>query len=535
MPEKTQLLKSDETMVQSQEQQSTSQQLTNRFVPNSTEESTGDLVRQVYEAFSGLGTDEQAVHRVLNLPHQQLKMVIAQYEATYKEKFIPRLRDEMKSFWSDEDWQFAAYQLKTAGFGAYLPKETATNFTIKRSGIKSSHTRKAVYPGDRVSYQLNQNYDSYQWYAVNDFNTTEAYDKKNGSMTKGSSAAVGSFKAGFPGSHKIVCKASKKGQAPIFYEFQQEVHSYAEELGVENVSFEYLAHFLAYKDEDFINQGQTNSPSKSWQQANKILRRMGYDLRTAHVYHGRQDFDAVRIQPLRGLSKNPVIAFRGTQPTHIEDITTDLNPVGVGFDQMYKNVNLILQIIKDAGGKADFTGHSLGGALAQYAAAYYPGVANRVVTFQAPGIDKESAAQFARQKNRPQVTHNIADNDVVDLAGGSHLQGDVYRHELNSWFTHTDYMFVAPQFKSIRQQLGLTDTYLEKELEQNADFPAFKTIRKYDEYPHPIKSTIVESLRQLGSSGFRKIYEQIRKSKFKRDIAKVQQQLRNFQKTRGSK
>lgn len=530
---KTQLSKSSGTMVQNRRRPSSNQQRNANGIIPSTKESTGDWVRQIRQAFSGLGTDEQMVYRILDLPKDELKMVVAQYEAIYKEKFVPRLKSEMSSFWSSEDWNFAAYQLKSAGLGELLTNVSAPKFSVKQGGIKSSHAGKAVYPGDRVSYQLKQDYDSYQWYAVNDFDATEAYDKKDATMAKGSSAAVGSFKAGFPGTHKIICKATKKGQAPVFHEFQQEVHSHAEELGEENVSFEYLAHFLAYKDEDFINQGQTNSPGKSWQKANKILSNMGYNLKSAQVYHGKHDFDVVRIQPLNGMSKNPVIAFRGTQPTHLDDITTDLNPIGVGFDQFYTNLNLILQVIKDAGGKADFTGHSLGGALAQYAAAYYPNVASRVVTFQAPGIDSASAATFARQKNRPEVTHNIADNDVVDLAGSKHLQGDVYRHELNSWFTHTDYMFVAPQFKSIRQKLGLTDNYLERELEQQADFPAFKTIRKYDEYPHPIKSAIVEGLRQLGSSGLRKLYEILRTTKFKQDIAQVQQRLSRWQQANG--
>lgn len=528
---KTQLQNTEGNMVQHQQQQSSRQsQTSNQFIKDENKETPQELAKQLNKAFSGMGTDEQTVHRVLNLPNDKLKLVIANYEAIYKEKFIPRLRSEMRNYgWHEDEWQFAAYQLKSAGLGAYLPKENSTKLSVKTNGIKSSHVGKTVYPGTKVSYKLNQQYDSYQWYAVNDFDTTKLYDKKDSSFVKGSTAATGSFKAGFPGTHKIICKASKKGQAPVFYEYQQEIQTYAKELGKENVSFEYLAHFLAYQDDSFFNQGSTNQPDKSWSQAAKVLEKMGYDLKSAQVYHGKQDFDAVRIQPLKGMSKNPVIAFRGTEPTHLDDITTDLNPVGVGFDQLYKNVDLILQIIKDAGGRADFTGHSLGGALAQYAAAYYPNVANRVVTFQAPGIDKQSADLFAKQKNRPQVTHNIADNDVVDLAGSSHLEGDFYRHELNSWFTHTDYMLTAPQFKEIRKQLKITDDHLENDLAQNANFPAFKTIRKYDEYPHPIKSAIVESLRQMGSSRFRKIYETLRKSKFKRDIARVQRELKQFQ------
>lgn len=533
MFEKTQLQSTEGNMVQNQAQQSAHQsQASNRFIKDENKETPKDLAKQLHEAFSGAGTDEQVVHRVLNQPKEALRKVFQQYKADYNEEVIPRLRDEMRDFgWNEDEWQFAAYQIASAGLGKLLSSVSTPKFSIKQRGIKSSHKGKVVHPGTRVSYQLNQQYDSYQWYAVNDFDTAKLYDKKDSSFVQGSTGATGSFKAGFPGSHKIICKASKKGQASVFHEYVQEVQSYAQELGVENVSFEYLAHFLAYKDDSFFNQGNTNQPDKSWSQAAKVLEKMGYDLKSAQVYHGKQDFDAVRIQPLKGMSRNPVIAFRGTQPTHWDDITTDLNPVGVGFDQLYKNVDLILQIIKDAGGRADFTGHSLGGALAQYAAAYYPNVANRVVTFQAPGIDKQSAELFAKQKNRPQVTHNIADNDVVDLAGSSHLEGDIYRHELNSWFTHTDYMLAAPQFKEIRKQLRITDDHLENELGQNANFPAFKTIRKYDEYPHPIKNAIVESLRQLGSSGLRKIYETIRKSKFKKDIARVQRELKQFQDT----
>lgn len=530
MSEKTQLKSQQGAMVQNHAHRPVAQrQVANQFAQNAKRESSQDLAKEAYEAFDGAGTDEQAIFRILNLPGHQLQQVIKSYNSQYKDDFISRLKAEMSNFgWGDDDWQFAAYQIKRAGLGAVLPKEAATNMSIRRQGIKSSHRGKAVHPEDKVSYQLDQPYDSYQWYAVNDYTATDIYEKTGKSRVEGADTGKASFKASFPGNHRIVCKAIKKGQAPVFYEYEQTVTSYAKEIGTEGVSFEFLAHFLAYKDKSFFEEGKKARPSDGWKKSQGILAKMGFDLRTAQLYRGKNGFDAVRIQPLEGLSRNPVIAFRGTQPSQLDDIVTDLNPVGVGFDQLYKNLGLILQIIKDAGGYADFTGHSLGGALAQYVATYYPGVASRVVTFQAPAIDKQSAALFNQQKDKPKVSHHFSDNDVVDLAGGNHLDGEFYRHALDSFFTHTDFMFLSPQFKAIRQTLGINDAFIEQHMGKEA-FAHSGAIRKYDEYPHPIKSAITEGLRKLTSTNLRKIYEVIRKSQFKEDIERIQQELKEFQ------
>ncbi|EAY31133.1 lipase family protein [Microscilla marina] len=527
---KTQLMK---PLVQNQFQSTIGQRQATQGVANV---SPHRLAKEIYEAFDGIGTNEQAVYRVLNLPSSQLQSVVKVYNATYKDDFVTRLRAEMSdNGWSTQDWQFAAYQMKRARLGLMLPKESITRLSIRRRGIKSSHVRKAIYPDDRVSYELEENYDSYQWYAVNDHHSTTTFGKESKARVTGANARKSSFQAGFPGNHRIVCRASKKGQAPVFYEHEQVVSSYAKDIGTEGVSFEYLAHYLAYRDQSFFAEGKKARPNDAWKKAQNILLGMGYDLRTAQLYSGKGGFDAVRIQALEGLStKNPVIAFRGSQPTEIADILTDLNPTGVGFDQLYRNLSLILQIIKDAGGYADFTGHSLGGALAQYVATYYPGVASRVVTFQAPAIDKKSAARFAQQKNKPQVTHHFSDNDIVDLAGGNHLTGEFYRHALDSFFTHTDYMFLSPQFKDIRRILGISDDYIATHMGTEV-FQKVGVIRKYSEYPHPIKSAITEGLRQLTSSGVRKVYELLRKSKFKDDIVRIQQQLKQFQDTQASR
>lgn len=525
---KTQLMKPGSGMVQNR----THQPAVQRQVANQrgSGESVNDLAKEVYEAFDGAGTNEQTVYRILNLPGSQLRGIITAYNNKYSDDFVVRLRAEMRDYgWSSEDWQFAAYQMKRAGLGMKLPKENDTNLSIRRRGIKSSHTGKAVFPEERVSYQLEDSYDSYQWYAVNDYSSLAKFDKKDSARVEGADTKKGTFKAGFPGTHRIVCRASKKGQAPVFYEHEQTVNSYAkDEIGTEGVSFEYLAHFLAYKDKSFFDEGKKTNPNDAWKKSQAILSKMGYDLRTAQLYRGNFGFDAVRIQSLEGLSRKPVIAFRGTQPSQLADIATDLNSIGVGFNQMHNNLKLILNIIKDAGGYADFTGHSLGGALAQYVATYYPGVASKVVTFQAPAIDRESAETFSQQKNKPQVTHNFSDNDVVDLAGGKHLDGTFYRHALDSFFTHTDFMFLSPEFKEIRKILGITDDYVTKHMGKEA-FSKSGAVRKYSEYPHPIKSAITEGLRQLTAGGLRRIYEQIRKSKFKKEIVEIQQELKKFQ------
>src|SRR4029077_7611108 len=77
-------------------------------------------------------------------------------------------------------------------------------------------------------------------------------------------------------------------------------------------------------------------------------------------------------------------------------------------------------------------GHSLGGALAQWTAATFPGDVSAVVTFNSPGIGEKAATKFAAQKVKPKVSHYVTRGDIVSTAGESLLPGDVTMMEGNA-------------------------------------------------------------------------------------------------------
>lgn len=131
-----------------------------------------------------------------------------------------------------------------------------------------------------------------------------------------------------------------------------------------------------------------------------------------------------------GTKLRPVLAFRGTDGG--PDISDDLNSKGIGNYQMSMHEEEVRALMADAGaagfGLPDLTGHSLGGALAQRAAARCPGLFNDIVTFQAPGIGDEAAKVDAKKHSS---THYMASGDLVSRAGGQHTDGDVVR--MQAW------------------------------------------------------------------------------------------------------
>ena len=128
----------------------------------------------------------------------------------------------------------------------------------------------------------------------------------------------------------------------------------------------------------------------------------------------------------------PVLAIRGTEPTReLADVWTDLHPGGIGATQYQLNRDQLLtwlqQVSQPKGVNATLaphiTGHSLGGALAQWLAADYAGTGSLgdVVTFNAPGISRDAAA--ADLSTVASVRHYVTSTDIVSLAGEAFLPG----------------------------------------------------------------------------------------------------------------
>lgn len=125
-------------------------------------------------------------------------------------------------------------------------------------------------------------------------------------------------------------------------------------------------------------------------------------------------------RPLR-----PVVAFRGT--ANLGGALDDANDQGIGTFQFSRNEREIQNVLQGAGSAPDVTGHSLGGALAQLAAARLGSMVGDIVTFQSPGIEGAEAQRIDKDKHA--ATHYRAGGDLVSDAGEAFAIGEVFTFE----------------------------------------------------------------------------------------------------------
>ncbi|MDY7005779.1 MAG: S8 family serine peptidase [Cyanobacteriota bacterium] len=144
----------------------------------------------------------------------------------------------------------------------------------------------------------------------------------------------------------------------------------------------------------------------------------------------RTEFDAFLLKDKQGQA---IIVFRGSE-TEIEnfflDWRHDAHPFGVGYNQLQGNSNSIQKWIEENPG-VTLTGHSLGGALAQFAAVKFPKSVGEVVTFNSPGLSgpqlsRSEFEQFQIDNDHVEATHYVVEGDPVSLAGNRFIPGDVY-------------------------------------------------------------------------------------------------------------
>ncbi|MEM9490721.1 MAG: hypothetical protein AAGC55_16355 [Myxococcota bacterium] len=253
-----------------------------------------------------------------------------------------------------------------------------------------------------------------------------------------------------------------------------------------DIQFEIIAHHVAYRD--------TISD-----EAAALLEQWGYQGKfAAKINDAATGFFVGLIMPQPDRTDlTPILTFRGTEgASDFGDLVSDINPVAVGFNQFKVNRRFVGQLIAEAGGRVDVTGHSLGGALAQHAAAAFPGAINQIITFQSPGIHLGAADSFNDNPNRTQqITHHIAAGDVVDNAGDAHLEGEFFRHDVGGGpASHVRYLFSTPEFAEQRAQLGITDEVMaglgiDK---QKSKGP----VEHSEKNPEPIMGTVSEGVRR---------------------------------------
>jgi len=154
------------------------------------------------------------------------------------------------------------------------------------------------------------------------------------------------------------------------------------------------------------------------------------------IIRGVHEFVMRTFMPIQA-GKPPIVAFRGTVPTKAQTVIADLDPSGIGMYQFNPNRALIDGQIAAAAqaGPIISSGHSLGGALAQIAAATFPDRVERIVTFQAPGVSKEMAKQVADyNEEHPdkaiESSHHRVKGDLVPMGGEALTPGVIHNHEM---------------------------------------------------------------------------------------------------------
>ena len=121
--------------------------------------------------------------------------------------------------------------------------------------------------------------------------------------------------------------------------------------------------------------------------------------------------------------------INGKQENHGTGMKADLDSGGIGKSLFENNKEAIMGWVNgytQSGRKVAVMGHSLGGALASRVMCESDQQdLIEVTTFQAPALDKETAAKFD-SSNAKNVTHQVVGRDIVTSAGKQHLEGRVW-------------------------------------------------------------------------------------------------------------
>jgi len=144
-----------------------------------------------------------------------------------------------------------------------------------------------------------------------------------------------------------------------------------------------------------------------------------------------------------------ILVIRGTTPGDKFDLWDDLNVNGIGNSQFakYRDELKIWLQNQDSSFPPIITGHSLGGAIAQWIAAdvtFNPLIKGQrlgeVVTFNSPGIAKRIeingkgiGAETFDNRFAGKVTHYITSADYVSLGGESYIQGYAKLYDYESY------------------------------------------------------------------------------------------------------
>ncbi len=215
---------------------------------------------------------------------------------------------------------------------------------------------------------------------------------------------------------------------------------------------EQLAISAAYSNEADLSDAKQ---AKSATSTGSFLAQVGY--KAGQTVHGRWGFQMRVFTPDKTAKVKPkfnqaVVAFRGTEGVSMpwlvpnrakasgdavesvrDTVVGDMNALGPGYGQYRPNRDLVRVQLKHAGqrGRVVSTGHSLGGALAQIVGADNPEFVDTVVSFAAPGIDKDDVKRLREWNDRHEgqevaARHYRASGDIVPGSGEARLDGQVF-------------------------------------------------------------------------------------------------------------
>ena len=190
-----------------------------------------------------------------------------------------------------------------------------------------------------------------------------------------------------------------------------------------------------------------NASNSTRESAQAILQVAGY--RARPTIHGLWGLQMRVFEPIPGQAKyhKTVVAFRGTEGISLNptirasvagpnanladneselDTMADLAAYATAYSQYEANQRAIIDpVLKPLGANLVATGHSLGGGLAQIAAAKHAGQFSEVCTFQSANISKSDVERLAKQNKALKAKQFRVLGDVVPTSGEAAVQGEV--------------------------------------------------------------------------------------------------------------
>lgn len=205
---------------------------------------------------------------------------------------------------------------------------------------------------------------------------------------------------------------------------------------------ESLASETVYSPETgkWLNESGKVNPKKGGVPT-EVLKTFGYS--AGDNLPGGWGFD-MRVFTPKDKTKPLIVVMRGTEgistnvntnkPGATDSAIGDFAAKEPGINQFEPNLALLRPIVDQAkknGQKIIWTGHSLGGALAQEGAATFPEATSGVTTFQGANIPKEYVDRFnayrqAHPEAKIDVNHLRVEGDSVPTSGSAAIPGNIY-------------------------------------------------------------------------------------------------------------